>query len=197
MPFLMRPEAFAKKAFRAIERGASQPVIPWQMGVVAKLLRLLPDAIFDRAVAGQPRKGLIWHFQGSGKSLLMLFAARKLRLHPALKNPTVLVVVDRIDLDSQIAGTFYAADMANLVRTESRKELSDLLSKDARKVIITTIHKFGSRLIRNKMFLEFYTIELRISVPVAISRKNRTIREFNADARASCHWGRLLITLLL
>lgn len=101
------------------------------------------NKIIERVVAGQPRKGLLWHFQGSGKSLLMLFAARKLRLHPALKNPTVIVVVDRIDLDSQIAGTFYAADMANLVRTDSRKELSDLLSKDTRKVVITTIHKFG------------------------------------------------------
>lgn len=101
------------------------------------------NRIVERVVAGQPRRGLIWHFQGSGKSLLMLFAARKLRLHPALKNPTVLVVVDRIDLDSQISGTFYAADMPNLVRTESRKELQDLLAKDVRKVIITTIHKFA------------------------------------------------------
>ena len=101
------------------------------------------NKIVERVVAGQPRKGLIWHFQGSGKSLLMLFAARKLRLHPALKNPTVLVVVDRIDLDSQISGTFYAADMANLVRTDSRKELSDLLARDVRKVVITTIHKFA------------------------------------------------------
>lgn len=67
----------------------------------------------------------------------------RLRLHPALKNPTVLIVVDRIDLDSQISGTFYAADMANMVRTESRKELADLLAKDARKVVITTIHKFA------------------------------------------------------
>ena len=101
------------------------------------------NKIVARVIAGQPRKGLVWHFQGSGKSLLMLFAARKLRLHPALKNPTVLIVVDRIDLDSQISGTFYAADMANMVRTESRKELADLLSKDARKVVITTIHKFA------------------------------------------------------
>lgn len=101
------------------------------------------NKIVGRVIAGKPRKGLIWHFQGSGKSLLMLFAARKLRLHPALKNPTVLVVVDRIDLDSQISGTFYAADMANLVRTESRKELEDLLANDVRKVIITTIHKFA------------------------------------------------------
>ena len=90
------------------------------------------NKIVERVVAGQPRKGLIWHFQGSGKSLLMLFAARKLRLHPALKNPTVLVVVDRIDLDSQISGTFYAADMPNLVRTESRKELQDLLAQGCR-----------------------------------------------------------------
>lgn len=101
------------------------------------------NTIVERVVAGHPRKGLIWHFQGSGKSLLMLFAARKLRLHPALKNPTVLVVVDRVDLDTQISGTFYAADMANLVRTDSRKELTDLLEKGSRKVIITTIHKFG------------------------------------------------------
>ena len=101
------------------------------------------NKIVERVVAGRPRKGLIWHFQGSGKSLLMLFAARKLRLHPALKNPTVLVVVDRQDLDTQISGTFYAADMANLVRTDSRKELSDLLAKDVRKVLITTIHKFA------------------------------------------------------
>lgn len=101
------------------------------------------NKIVQRVVAGKPKKGLIWHFQGSGKSLLMLFAARKLRLHPALRNPTVLVVVDRIDLDSQISGTFYAADMPNMVRTESRKELQDLLAKDARKVVITTIHKFG------------------------------------------------------
>ncbi|MGE3275695.1 MAG: type I restriction endonuclease subunit R [Vicinamibacterales bacterium] len=101
------------------------------------------NKIAERVVAGQARRGLIWHFQGSGKSLLMLFAARKLRLHPALKNPTVLIVVDRIDLDSQISGTFYAADVPNLVRADSRKELQDLLANDVRKVIITTIHKFG------------------------------------------------------
>ena len=99
--------------------------------------------IVDRVVAGQPRKGLMWHFQGSGKSLLMLFAARKLRLHPVLKNPTVLVVVDRIDLDSQISEHLLRRDMPNLVRTESRKELRELLAKDVRKVIITTIHKFS------------------------------------------------------
>lgn len=101
------------------------------------------NKIIARVVAGQPRKGLIWHFQGSGKSLLMLFAARKLRLHPALKNPTVLIVLDRIDLESQISGTFYAADMPNIVPAGTRKELADLLTKDTRKVIITTIFRFA------------------------------------------------------
>ena len=56
MPFLMKPEDFADRAFRAIEAGTSYRVIPWQMGVVAKLLRLLPNAIYDKALAGRPRK---------------------------------------------------------------------------------------------------------------------------------------------
>lgn len=56
MPFLMRPEDFAEKAFVAIEAGDSYRVIPWQMGVVAKLLRLLPNVVFDKAFSGRPRK---------------------------------------------------------------------------------------------------------------------------------------------
>jgi short-subunit dehydrogenase len=56
MPFLMQPRDFADRAFRAIEAGASYRVIPWQMGVVAKILRLLPNALFDRLLAGRPRK---------------------------------------------------------------------------------------------------------------------------------------------
>ncbi|PTT19748.1 short-chain dehydrogenase [Acidovorax sp. HMWF029] len=56
MPFLMQPGDFADRAFRAITAGVSYRVIPWQMGVVAKLLRLLPNAVFDRVLAGRPRK---------------------------------------------------------------------------------------------------------------------------------------------
>lgn len=62
MPFLMTPEAFAEQAFRAIAAGVGYRVIPWQMGVVAKLLRLLPNACFDRLLQGRPRK----HRQGRG-----------------------------------------------------------------------------------------------------------------------------------
>lgn len=56
MPFLLQPEAFADRAFRAIEAGASYRVIPWQMGVVAKLMRALPNGLFDIAVQGRGRK---------------------------------------------------------------------------------------------------------------------------------------------
>jgi short-subunit dehydrogenase len=56
MPFLMSPSAFAQRAVRAIDAGVSRRVIPWQMGWVVRLLRWLPDALFDRAVAGRPRK---------------------------------------------------------------------------------------------------------------------------------------------
>jgi short-subunit dehydrogenase len=56
MPFLMAPEKFAAAAVRAIERGNSYAVIPWQMGVVAKLLRMLPNGVYDLAFARAPHK---------------------------------------------------------------------------------------------------------------------------------------------
>jgi len=101
------------------------------------------NKIVARVIAGYPKKGLIWHFQGSGKSLLMVFAAQKLRLHPKLGNPTVLIVVDRVDLDTQITATFNAADVPNMVGVADRKVLQRLLGQDIRKVLITTIHKFA------------------------------------------------------
>ncbi len=100
------------------------------------------NKIVERVKDGKVKKGLIWHFQGSGKSLLMLFAAQKLRKDPSLKSPTVLVLVDRTDLDTQITSTFNAADVPNVKTTDSITELHDLVSKDTRKIIITMIHKF-------------------------------------------------------
>jgi type I restriction enzyme R subunit len=101
------------------------------------------NKIVQRVENGRPKKGLIWHFQGSGKSLLMVFAAQKLRIDPLLKNPTVLIVVDRIDLDTQITAEFNATEIPNTVVAESRSDLERMLAQDTRKIIITTIHKFG------------------------------------------------------
>lgn len=64
MPFLMQPQDFAEAAFRTIAAGRSYRVIPWQMGLVAKLLRLLPNWLFDKVLAGRPRK----HRQGEQAS---------------------------------------------------------------------------------------------------------------------------------
>jgi type I restriction enzyme R subunit len=100
------------------------------------------NLIVERVKAGKIKKGLIWHFQGSGKSLLMVFAAQKLRRCSELKSPTVLVLVDRVDLDTQISKDFNGAEIANVVSTDSITELQDLLAKDTRKIIISTIFKF-------------------------------------------------------
>jgi type I restriction enzyme R subunit len=100
------------------------------------------NKIVERVIEGKIKKGLIWHFQGSGKSLLMVFAAQKLRKTAELKSPTVIVLVDRTDLDTQITGTFNAADVANVITTDSISELQSLLQRDTRKIIISMIHKF-------------------------------------------------------
>jgi type I restriction enzyme R subunit len=101
------------------------------------------NQIVERVVAGRLKKGLIWHFQGSGKSYLMVFAARKLRATKALNAPTVFVVVDRVDLDTQISGTFNAADVPNTVPIASTADLERAITADTRKILITTIFKFG------------------------------------------------------
>jgi type I restriction enzyme, R subunit len=100
------------------------------------------NKIVDRVTKGDVKKGLIWHFQGSGKSLLMVFAAQKLRKAAELKSPTVIVLVDRVDLDAQISSTFNAADVPNIESTNSIGELQKLLQQDTRKIIISTIFKF-------------------------------------------------------
>jgi len=100
------------------------------------------NKIVERVKEGKIKKGLIWHFQGSGKSLLMMFAAQKLRKAKELKSPTVLVLVDRTDLDSQISGDFNAADIPNVETTDSIQKLQGLLERDTRKIIVSMIYKF-------------------------------------------------------
>ena len=101
------------------------------------------NMIVERVKSGYPKKGLIWHFQGSGKSLLMVFAAQKLRMIPELRNPTVVIVDDRIDLETQITATFNASDIPNLASAGSKEELINFFRGDMRKILITTIFKFG------------------------------------------------------
>ncbi len=97
---------------------------------------------------GQPgdrRVGVIWHTQGSGKSLTMAFYAGRIIREPAMENPTLVVLTDRNDLDDQLFATF--ARCRDLLRqppmqAESRAQLRELLSRAAGGVVFTTIHKF-------------------------------------------------------
>jgi type I restriction enzyme R subunit len=99
-------------------------------------------AIAERVRDGGPHKGLIWHFMGSGKSLVMLFAARALRADATLKKPPVLLVVDRNELDTQISGTFRVHDIDGFSEIADGDDLAQRLRDGARLILVTTIQKF-------------------------------------------------------
>jgi len=95
---------------------------------------------------GDRRIGVIWHTQGSGKSLLMAFYAGQIIAHPAMQNPTLVVITDRNDLDDQLFGTFsLCKDLLRQtpVQANSREDLQAVLSRPSGGVIFTTIQKFA------------------------------------------------------
>jgi type I restriction enzyme R subunit len=94
---------------------------------------------------GDKRVGVVWHTQGSGKSLTMLFYAGRLVLHPAMENPTLVVLTDRNDLDDQLFGTFARCHellRQKPVQAESREHLQELLQVASGGVVFTTVQKF-------------------------------------------------------
>ena len=94
---------------------------------------------------GDRRVGVVWHTQGSGKSLTMAFYAGRIIREPAMENPTLIMLTDRNDLDDQLFGTFSRCkDLLRQppVQAESRVHLRELLSVAAGGVVFTTLHKF-------------------------------------------------------
>jgi len=91
------------------------------------------------------RRGLIWHTQGSGKSLTILFAAKKMWHHPKLQQPTILIVIDRDQLQDQMIGQFIHTNTENCRVAQSKAELVRLLSDGDgyRGIIVTIMHKFS------------------------------------------------------
>lgn len=88
------------------------------------------------------RRGLVWHTQGSGKSLTMLFAARKMWFHPQLQSPTIIIIVDRDQLEDQISGQFFRTNTENCHVTTSREDLLQILRDGYRGIIVTIMQKF-------------------------------------------------------
>ena len=94
---------------------------------------------------GDRRVGVVWHTQGSGKSLTMAFYAGRIIREPAMGNPTLVVLTDRNDLDDQLFGTFsLCRDLLRQppVQAESRAHLRELLAVQSGGVVFTTVHKF-------------------------------------------------------
>jgi len=101
------------------------------------------NKIVERVVNKEKKQGLIWHTQGSGKTLTMFFTAWKLRFDKALANPKIFILVDRVDLDDQIFETFINAGGKNIIRVTSRKDLEEKIQSPERGIFITTIQKFS------------------------------------------------------
>ncbi len=94
---------------------------------------------------GDRRAGVVWHTQGSGKSLTMAFYAGRVVLHPAMQNPTLVVITDRNDLDDQLFGTFARCHellRQQPVQAQSRAHLRQLLRTASGGVVFTTVQKF-------------------------------------------------------
>lgn len=115
-------------------------------GGVRKLLPRYPqveaaEAIHQRVLDGGKR-GLIWHYQGTGKTLLMAFAALKLLNDERVGGPTVVVVLDRLDLIEQVERQFKTAGLPRVTTAGSREELRQVLREDRRGIVLTTIFRF-------------------------------------------------------
>ena len=100
-------------------------------------------AIIARCRDPKKRQGLVWHHQGSGKTFAMAYAAAKLRHQTDMDAPTIVVVLDRLELIQQTEAEFQSVGIQSLKTAESKEDLRRLLRGDARGVIITTIYRFA------------------------------------------------------
>jgi type I restriction enzyme R subunit len=100
------------------------------------------EKIIERTADKAKRRGLIWHTQGSGKTYTMIVAAKKIMENPLFENPTVLMLVDRTELETQLFGNLTAVGFENVEIADSKRELRELLQQDRRGLIVSMIHKF-------------------------------------------------------
>jgi type I restriction enzyme, R subunit len=137
---------------------------------------------------GDKRAGIVWHTQGSGKSLSMIFYAGKLVLSDELKNPTIVVLTDRNDLDGQLFDTFVKS--SDLLRQEpiqakNRDDLKKKLKRTSGGVIFTTIQKFFPE--KNKE--KFPCLSERENIVVIADEAHRT--QYGFDAKVDMEKGRI------
>ena len=148
-----------------------------------KLVKKLPRYQQYRAVSAAMRRltegkrpeergGVVWHTQGSGKSLTMLWLATKLRREPALNNPTIVVVTDRKQLDKQISDTFRACGFPAREQAANTSHLRRLLTSSTGRTVMTTIQKFEEVLAAPEGELD--TLNTADNIVVMVDEAHRT-----------------------
>lgn len=115
-----------------------------QFFAIKKMLKRIDEKI-DHSKGQRRKGGILWHTQGSGKSLSMVMFVKALIEHPDITNPRVLIVTDRRDLDRQIKGTFTNAGLKkDVIQAKSGAHLLKLIEQKDLRVITTLVHKFQS-----------------------------------------------------
>ena len=137
LDFLQHFVVFETKKGKTIKKVARYQQFEAVNDIVDRTLSLI-----GAPASAQDRTGLVWHTQGSGKSLTMVFAAYKLRRQAALKNPTVMIVVDRRDLKTQISDDFDACDYPNVEKAMGVDDLKNKLKTVWRGTLVTTVQSF-------------------------------------------------------
>ena len=137
LDFLQHFVVFETKKGKTVKKIARYQQFEAANDLVERTLSLI-----GKPVEPQERTGLIWHTQGSGKSITIICTAYKLRRHPALNNPTVLIVVDRRDLKTQLGDDFEACDYPNVQKAFGVQDLKQKLRTGWRGTLVTTIQSF-------------------------------------------------------
>lgn len=140
---LCRPERLLELAFKfTVFDGGIKKIARYQQFFVIKSTL---ERIKQLDSEGRRRGGIIWHTQGSGKSLTMVMLGRNLALDPCVTNPRIVLVTDRDDLDKQLGNTFAACGL-DPNRATSGKHLMELVAEQKASIVTTLIHKFDKAL---------------------------------------------------
>ncbi|GAB4166275.1 MAG: HsdR family type I site-specific deoxyribonuclease [Rhodocyclaceae bacterium] len=144
---LCRPERLLEMAwaFTVFDGGVRKIARYQQVFAIQEVLR----RVRQTDDSGKRRGGIVWHTQGSGKSLTMVMLARALALEPAIRNPRIVLVTDRVDLDKQLGNTFAACGLSP-DRAESGRHLVELVSDGKAHIVTTLVHKFDKALAYKK-----------------------------------------------
>lgn len=140
---LCRPERLLELAHRfTIFDGGIKKIARYQQYFVIKSTI---DRVKQFDTEGRRKGGIIWHTQGSGKSLTMIWLARNLALDPDIPNPRIVLVTDRVDLDRQLSNTFAACGL-DRHRAKTGRDLLEAVSEKKAAIVTTLIHKFDKAL---------------------------------------------------